>query len=68
MQQGFQNYTDMRQGHFLNSTCDIGINKDRDMKHKHFLNLKGDIGTPIKGPPFATPDRSKSRKSRKGFS
>ena len=31
-------------GLFIDSTCDIGENKDKDMRHCNFLNLTCDIG------------------------
>ena len=46
MRQGFQNYTDMRQGYFLNLTCDIGINKRQGHATLGFLKFDRRHGDP----------------------
>ena len=51
MRQGFQKYNDMRQAYFLNSTCNMAINKRQ--RHVTLAFLKIDMRhwePPIKGP------------------
>ena len=51
MRQGSEKYSDMRQGYFLNSTCDMAINKRQ--RHATLTFLKIDTrhwGPPVKGP------------------
>ena len=54
MRQSFQKYSDMQQGYFLNSTCDMAINKRQ--RHATLAFLKIDRGhgdpppPPLKGP------------------
>ena len=50
MGQGFQNYSDMRQGHFLNSTCDMGINKRQRHATFGFLKIDRRYEDPHQGP------------------
>ena len=50
MRQGFQEYSDMRQGCFLNTTCDMAINKRQTHATSAFFKSAGDMGTPVKGP------------------
>ena len=57
MQQGTEIDSDMRHCHFLNLTCDMGINKrQRHPTLPFFLKSTGDMGTPppVKGPPCTT--------------
>ena len=51
MPQGFQKYSDMRRGSFLNSTCDMAINKRQRHATLPFLKIDmGHWGPPVKGP------------------
>ena len=64
MRQGFQKYSDMRQAYFLNSTCDMAINKRQ--RHATLPFLKIDMrhwGPPIKGPYIETATYSSKRDS-----
>ena len=44
--QDFKNYNDMRQDHFLNWTCDIGINKQQRHATLSFLKIDRRQGDP----------------------
>ena len=50
MQQGFNKYSDKRQGYSLNSTCGMGINKRQRHATLAFLKIDRRHGDPHQGP------------------
>ena len=51
MRQGFQKYSDMRQAYFLNSICEMAINKGQIHATLVFLKIDRRHGDPpVKGP------------------
>ena len=55
IRQGHKSYSDMRHGHFLNSTGDMGVNKRQRHATSAFLKIdRRHAHTPVKGPRCAT--------------
>ena len=64
MRQGFKKYSDMRQGYFLNLTCDMAINKRQRHATLEFPKIDRRHGDPpSRAPRDATLQSEKIRKS-----
>ena len=66
MRHGFQNDSDMGQGYFLDSTCDMGINKRQGHAALAFLKIdRRHGGPPSRAPPWSYRHaRARARVSR----